>query len=52
VPLDDDGLKGKFHGLVAPVLGDVCAKELAQRLWDVANATDVSSIVEMAAKPA
>jgi 2-methylcitrate dehydratase PrpD len=50
VPLDDEGLKAKFHGLVAPVLGEVRAGELAQRLWDIEAVEDVAPLVEMAAK--
>ena len=34
VPLDDDGLRAKFIGLVEPVHGGAKAQELAQRLWD------------------
>jgi 2-methylcitrate dehydratase PrpD len=51
VPLDDSGLKAKFHGLVAPVLGEARARELAQRLWDIDAIADVAPLVEMAAKP-
>jgi 2-methylcitrate dehydratase PrpD len=50
VPLDDDGLKAKFHGLVAPVLGDTPATALAQRLWSVEAAGDVAPLVEAMAK--
>jgi 2-methylcitrate dehydratase PrpD len=50
VPLDDAGLKAKFHGLVAPVLGDARAGELAQRLWDIEMLDDVAPLVEMTAK--
>ena len=35
VPLDDDGLKAKFHDLVAPVHGAERARDLAQRLWTI-----------------
>jgi 2-methylcitrate dehydratase PrpD len=51
VPLDDAGLKAKFHGLVAPVLGEGRARELADRLWEIEEASDVTLLVEMAAKP-
>ena len=37
VPLDDDGLRAKFIGLVEPVHG-AKAQELAQRLWDIDQA--------------
>jgi 2-methylcitrate dehydratase PrpD len=50
VPLDDAGLKAKFHGLVAPVLGEARAGELAQRLWDIEALDDVAPLVEMTAK--
>jgi 2-methylcitrate dehydratase PrpD len=52
VPLDDAGLKGKFHGLVAPVLGEARARELAARLWAIEEAGDVAPLIEMTAKPA
>jgi hypothetical protein len=52
VPLDDDGLTEKFHGLVGPVLGDARADELALLLWRIDEAADVASLVEKAAKPA
>ncbi len=51
VPLDDDGLKAKFHGLVGPVLGEERARELAERLWGIEEAGDVTPLVEMMAKP-
>ena len=50
VPLDDAGLKAKFHGLVAPVLGEARAGELAQRLWDIEALDDVAPLVEATAK--
>jgi 2-methylcitrate dehydratase PrpD len=50
VPLDDAGLKAKFLGLVAPVLGEARAGELAQRLWDIEALADVAPLVEMTAK--
>jgi 2-methylcitrate dehydratase PrpD len=46
VPFGDKGLTEKFHGLVAPVLGEARAKELAQRLWAVEEAGDVAPLVE------
>jgi 2-methylcitrate dehydratase PrpD len=46
VPLDDAGLLTKFHGLVAPVLGEIRARDLAQRLWDVGQIDDVAPLVE------
>jgi 2-methylcitrate dehydratase PrpD len=52
VPLDDGGLKAKFHGLVAPVFGDAAATDLAQRLWTIDALDDVAPLVEALAKPA
>ena len=50
VPLDDDGLIEKFHGLVAPVFGDKRAKDLSARLWTVHKLDDVAPLVEAMAK--
>jgi 2-methylcitrate dehydratase PrpD len=50
VPLDDDGLKEKFLGLVSPVLGEARAKELAQRLWEIGEAKTIAPLVEAMAK--
>jgi 2-methylcitrate dehydratase PrpD len=50
VPLDDDGLKRKFDGLVAPVLGGKRAAELAHRLWEVDGVDDIAPLVEAMAK--
>jgi len=52
VPLDDDGLTAKFHGLVGPVLGEARARALAERLWAIESAADVAPLMEMMAKPA
>jgi 2-methylcitrate dehydratase PrpD len=51
VPLDDAGLKAKFHGLVAPVLGVAVATDLAQRLWTIDAIDDVAPLIEALAKP-
>ena len=51
VPLDDDGLKAKFIGLVEPVHGGAKAQELAQRLWSIDQAGDVTPLIEALAKP-
>jgi 2-methylcitrate dehydratase PrpD len=51
VPLDDAGLTAKFHGLVAPVLGDAAAADLAARLWSVDTLDNVAPLVEALAKP-
>jgi 2-methylcitrate dehydratase PrpD len=50
VPLSDDGLTEKFHGLVAPVLGEARAEELARRLWAVEDESDVAPLIEATAK--
>jgi 2-methylcitrate dehydratase PrpD len=50
VPLDDDGLIAKFHGLVTPVYGEARAKELSQRLWDIEELKDASPLIESLAK--
>jgi 2-methylcitrate dehydratase PrpD len=52
VPLDDAGLKAKFHGLVAPVLGAGTAADLAQRLWTIDTLDNVVPLIEALAKPA
>ena len=46
VPLDDDGLRAKFVGLVDAAYGPARAKDLAQRLWSVEAMQDVSPLVE------
>ena len=51
VPLGDDALKGKFHDLAAPALGDDAARSLAGRLWTIEEAADASAVVEAMAKP-
>src|SRR5580704_6986606 len=50
VPLDDDGLRAKFVGLVDPAYGPARAKDLAQRLWCVEEMQDVSPLVEAMTK--
>jgi 2-methylcitrate dehydratase PrpD len=50
VPLDDDGLIEKFHGLVAPVFGDKRGKDLSARLWNIEALDDVAPLVEELAK--
>jgi 2-methylcitrate dehydratase PrpD len=50
VPLDDTGLKAKFLDLVGPVFGAARAKELAERIWSIADAPDVAPLVEALAK--
>jgi 2-methylcitrate dehydratase PrpD len=50
VPLDDEGLIAKFLDLVTPIHGTAKAKELSQRLWDIAEAKDVAPLVEALAK--
>ncbi len=50
VPLDDAGLRAKFMGLVAPVLGADAAEALADRLWCVEDTGDVAPLIEAMAK--
>jgi 2-methylcitrate dehydratase PrpD len=50
VPLDDAGLRTKFLDLVGPVLGAERARELNERIWSVADASDVAPLVEALAK--
>jgi 2-methylcitrate dehydratase PrpD len=52
VPLDDDGLIAKFHGLVTPVLGETRARDLADRLWRIDTIDDVRPLIAATAKPA
>jgi 2-methylcitrate dehydratase PrpD len=52
VPLDDAGLKAKFHGLVAPVLNAATAADLARRLWTIDTLDKVVPLIEALAKPA
>ena len=44
-------LTEKFLGLVAPVLGDARAQDLAQRLWHVDAIDAVAPLVEATALP-
>jgi 2-methylcitrate dehydratase PrpD len=46
VPLDDPGLKTKFHDLVGPVLGATRAQRLAEEIWSIEAAADVAPLVE------
>src|SRR5439155_14113247 len=46
VPLDDAGLRSKFLGLVAPVLGSGSADELASRLWSIDQIADIAPVAE------
>ena len=50
VPLDDKGLIEKFLGLVAPELGDAKARDLSERLWNVAALDNVAPLAEDLAK--
>jgi 2-methylcitrate dehydratase PrpD len=50
VPLSDDGLTEKFHGLVAPVLGEARGDELARRLWAIEEESDVAPLIDAMAK--
>ncbi len=51
VPLDDQGLRAKFHDLVAPTLGAAGSAELARGLWSIEEVDDVGALVETMAKP-
>jgi 2-methylcitrate dehydratase PrpD len=51
VPLDDQGLQAKFHGLVEPVLGAAAAADLARRLWAIEDLDDVGLLVDTMASP-
>ena len=46
VPLDDQGLIAKFLDLVGPVHGAAKAKDLSERLWNIAEAKDAAPLVE------
>jgi 2-methylcitrate dehydratase PrpD len=50
VPLDDAGLRAKFMGLVAPILGTDAADGLADRLWCIEDTGDVAPLIETMAK--
>jgi 2-methylcitrate dehydratase PrpD len=50
VPLDDDGLIAKFLDLVTPVHGAAKARDLSERLWNIAEASDVAPLIEALAK--
>ena len=47
VPLDDEGLKRKFVGLVGPLLGERRAIELVERVFAIEEADDIAPLVEM-----
>lgn len=51
IPFDDDGLKGKFHDLVAPVLGQTSAKQLAAQIWAIEETDNARPVIEAMAKP-
>jgi 2-methylcitrate dehydratase PrpD len=50
VPLDDEGLIAKFHGLVGPVFGEPRAKRLSELLWNVEALDNVAPLAEALAK--
>jgi 2-methylcitrate dehydratase PrpD len=52
VPLDDAGLNDKFLGLVAPMLGERCAKDLSARLWKIEQIDNLTALIETMAEPA
>jgi 2-methylcitrate dehydratase PrpD len=51
LPLDDRGLRMKFHDLVAPVLGAKAATDLGDRLWTIEALRDVAPLAQAMAKP-
>ena len=51
VPLGDEGLREKFMGLVAPVLGKAQASALAQLVWTLEEVENVRPLVDAMAKP-
>lgn len=51
VPLDDAGLKAKFHGLIEPIMGRARTGDLAERLWSIETAGNVAPLVDAMAKP-
>jgi 2-methylcitrate dehydratase PrpD len=51
VPFEDEPLKGKFHDLVAPVLGAEAATRLSAQIWAIETVANVRTLVEAAAKP-
>ena len=50
VPLDDEGLIAKFHGLVGPVFGEPRARQLSELLWNVEALDNVAPLAEALAK--
>src|SRR6185295_14546809 len=52
VPLDDKGLKEKFHDLVGPTFGAAGAKELGEQLWGIETLADVAPLINKLAKQA
>jgi 2-methylcitrate dehydratase PrpD len=52
LPLHDEALETKFLGLVAPVLGETRAHELAARLRSIEDLDDSAPLIEAMAKPA
>jgi 2-methylcitrate dehydratase PrpD len=51
LPLDDQGLQTKFHGLVEPVLGAAGTTALARELWAIEDTGAVGSLVQTMARP-
>jgi 2-methylcitrate dehydratase PrpD len=50
VPLNDEGLIAKFLDLVTPVHEAAKAKELSDKLWNIAEANDVAPLIEALAR--
>ena len=47
---DDDGLKGKFLELVAPVHAESKVKQLMAQVWAIEECVDVPPLIEALAK--
>jgi 2-methylcitrate dehydratase PrpD len=52
VPLDDQGLRAKFRGLVEPVLGAAAAAALARSLWAIEEADNIGLLIGAMTRPA
>lgn len=46
LPLDDDGLRNKFLGLVEPMLGAARAAGLVDQLWAIEQVNDVRPLID------
>lgn len=46
-PMTDENLEAKFSNMSAPILGDVQTRDLMDACWNLANASDVSLLIEL-----